>query len=129
MGKILLVDDSLTDRTLIRKILQARDHEIVEAEEGDSVVDAAVAQHPDLILLDIVMPGVNGYEICRNLKKTEDTKNIPVVFISSKKHNSDIFWGKLQGAEEYLVKPFQPEILLMLVDKYLGKKQDNQGNE
>ncbi len=124
MAKILLVDDSLTDRTLLRKILESRNYQILEVEQSEFVVELVRKEKPDLILLDIVMPGVNGYEICRHLKRSEDTQSIPIVFISSRAEASDIYWGKLQGADEYLTKPIDPQVLFDVVERMLSQSQD-----
>lgn len=128
MNKILIVDDSKTDRMLVRKILETHRYQIVEAEQSEIVADQVKNEKPDLILLDIVMPGKNGYEICRCLKQSEKFRSIPVVLVSAKKQYSDIYWGKLQGADEYLTKPFEPATLLKIVDKFLGKKQGSHIN-
>jgi twitching motility two-component system response regulator PilH len=124
MAKILLVDDSLTDRTLLRKILESRNYQILEVEQSEFVVELVRKEKPDVILLDIVMPGVNGYEICRHLKRSEDTQSIPIVFISSRAEASDIYWGKLQGADEYLTKPIDPQVLFDVVERMLSQSQD-----
>ncbi len=121
MGKILVVDDSRTDRTLIRKILKTRDYQIIEYEQGSSLTEKVKKESPDLILLDIIMPDVSGYEVCRKLKKSTETNKIPVIFISARKQTSDIYWGKLQGADEYLPKPFEPKDLLQVVSRFMEK--------
>lgn len=124
MAKILLVDDSLTDRILLRKMLLSRNYQVVEVAQSEFVFDLVADEKPDLILLDIVMPGVNGYEICRRLKGSDDTHLIPIVFISARQEQSDIYWGKLQGADEYLTKPIEPFELFDVVERLLGQGQD-----
>ncbi len=126
MQKIFVVDDSETDRTLIRKFLQSgySGCEIVELKNGESLIERALKEQPDLILLDIVMPGENGYEVCRKLKRNERTKSIPLIFISGRDKKSDIFWGKNQGADEYLTKPFEPSQLLTIVHELLHSNPD-----
>jgi DNA-binding response OmpR family regulator len=128
MNKILVVDDSLTDRTLIRRILESKNYQVVETGESDQVDELIETEHPDLILLDIILPGTNGYEICRNLKGGTDTKKIPIIFVSARKKTSDVYWGKLQGADDYLTKPVDPAELLTVVEKFLGQTHNVQKN-
>jgi DNA-binding response OmpR family regulator len=123
MNKILLVEDSLTDRVLMRKILERHSYDIIEKSNGESFPEFVEEENPDLILLDVVMPGISGYEICRQLKRSEKTRSIPVIFVSSKKKSSDIYWGRMQGADDYLPKPFAPENLLQMVERFLNKSQ------
>ena len=122
MGKILIVEDSFTDRSLIKKILETKNYDIIESDCGYEVEQIVHDNSPDLILLDIVLPDVSGYEICRKIKKDEYSKSTPVILISVKDKSSDIFWGKKQGADEYLTKPIEPNLLLEIVDKYLSGK-------
>ena len=128
MNKILVVDDSLTDRTLIRRILESKNYQVVETGESDQVDELIETEHPDLILLDIILPGTNGYEICRNLKGGTDTKKIPIIFVSARKKTSDVYWGKLQGADDYLTKPVDPAELLTVIEKFLGQTHNVQKN-
>jgi twitching motility two-component system response regulator PilH len=121
MSKILLIDDSKTDRTFIRRILESGGHTVIEKSNAGLIMETVISEKPNLILLDIVLPEISGYEICRSLKSFKNTKNIPIIFISCKKQTSDIYWGKLQGADDYLAKPFEPSELLKLIDKYLSK--------
>jgi DNA-binding response OmpR family regulator len=128
MNKILVVDDSLTDRTLIRRILESKNYQVFETGESHLVAELIESEHPDLILLDIILPGTNGYEICRNLKNGSDTKAIPIIFVSARKKTSDVYWGKLQGADDYLTKPVDPAELLTVVEKFLGQTHNVQKN-
>jgi len=123
MAKILVVEDSTVDRLVIRRFLADTPHEVREVEHPRQVPTIVEQWRPDLILLDIVMPEVNGYEICRNLKRNRRTANIPVIFITAKKQKSDIYWGKKQGAEEYLTKPINQDVLLRTIDKWLADKK------
>ncbi len=124
MSKILLIDDSITDRMLTRKILESHGYEVVELDNPENIFKVVLNHKPDLILLDIVMPIKNGYELCRQLKNQNLTHNIPVIFISCKAQKSDIFWGKMQGADDYLPKPYESTKLLEIVEKHLNKNQD-----
>ncbi|HFE63076.1 hypothetical protein B1H10_00815 [candidate division KSB1 bacterium 4484_188] len=123
MSKILVVDDSLTDRKLTNKILKSRHYEVIESDNSESVPDLVEREQPDAIVLDIVMPGVSGYEICRRLKRSPYTRDIPIIFLSGRKDESDIFWGKLQGADEYLAKPVEPQQLLDAVDRLINRNR------
>ncbi|NOX38340.1 MAG: response regulator [Calditrichaeota bacterium] len=123
MAKILVVEDSAVDRLVIRRFLADTPHEIREVEHPREVQTTIKQWRPDIILLDIVMPEVNGYEICRNLKRNRETADIPVIFITAKKQKSDIYWGKKQGANEYLIKPIQQDVLLRTIDKWLADKK------
>src|SRR5687768_2311616 len=112
MGTILIVDDVKTDRELIGKVVQNAGHMPVYAEDGDQAVDKAKEVKPQLILLDVVMPRVNGFNACRALKKTPETSKIPVVLVTSKGEDSDKFWGQKQGADDHIVKPFSPDVIM-----------------
>lgn len=119
MATILVVDDVRTDRELVGRVLSGAGHTPVYAEDGDQAVLRAKEFKPALILLDVVMPGINGFNACRLLKQEDDTKKIPVVLVTSKGTDSDKFWGKKQGADDHLVKPFNPAELLEVVRRYV----------
>ncbi len=122
--KVLVVEDSATDRMLIRRYLEAFGFEVYEIERGDETIDWVERLQPEVVLLDIILPGSNGYELCRQLKKRESTQDIPIIFVSAKRLKSDILWGKMQGADDYLTKPFGPEELFMAIERVIGKDQD-----
>jgi len=119
MAKILVADDSITEREFIRKILVGEGHEVVTVEDGDKAIEKLRADKFDCILLDVVMPGKNGFQICRDIKKDGFTKNIPVILITSKGQDSDKFWGMKQGADDYLVKPVSEEQIISAIKKFL----------
>jgi twitching motility two-component system response regulator PilH len=119
MGKVMVVDDALSDVKLIESILKAAGHQVVAYTDGDQLEERIVAEQPDVLLLDIVMPKRNGYEALRALRKDERTRHTPVVFVSSKNQMSDQVWGKRQGADEYLPKPFTAEQLLAAVRRFV----------
>jgi len=102
------------------EILKATGHELILAASGEEAETLVRNQSIDLIVLDVVMPGKNGFQVCRDLKKTDDLRAIPIIMTTSKSTDSDRFWGKRQGADEYLVKPVQPGDILLAVKKYLG---------
>lgn len=119
MPKILIVDDIRSDVQLMADTLRTAGYECIRASNGMEAIERARAGQPDLILLDIVMPGQDGFATCRQLKRDAATKHIPVVIVSSKNGESDRFWGQRQGASDYLTKPFSPSDLLAIVRKYV----------
>jgi twitching motility two-component system response regulator PilH len=119
MAKILIVDDSKTQLQALVKILRKSGHETVSAEDGDSAVKIAREQQPDLILMDVVMPGLNGFQATRHITKKEDTQHIPVIILSSKDQETDRVWAERQGASDYLIKPASEEELMSVINKWL----------
>ncbi len=117
--KILIVDDSPTAIELITEALQSKGLKILTASNGEEAIHKAQSESPDLILLDVVMPGQNGFQVCRQLKTGDSTKDIKVILVTSKNQKSDRFWGLKQGADDYLVKPFEKAELIKCVDSYL----------
>ena len=107
--KILVVDDSPTERHVMVELLTKNGYQVVTAESGEEGVVKAKAELPDLVIMDVVMPGLNGYQATRTLTRDEDTKNIPVLMCTSKGQETDKIWGLRQGAQDYLVKPVNPE--------------------
>ncbi len=119
MGKILVADDSLSELQIIQQALQSTGHTIVTVMDGEAAEAKAKSDKFDLFILDVVMPKKNGFQVCREIKSNQQTKNIPVIMVTSKNQESDKFWGMKQGADEYLTKPFKPEDLLRTVKKYV----------
>ncbi|MCX8084392.1 MAG: response regulator [Calditerrivibrio sp.] len=119
MAKILIADDSITEREFIRKILINEGYEVVTVENGDKAMEKLKAEKFDCILLDVVMPGKNGFQICRDIKKDDFLKDTPVILITSKGQDSDKFWGMKQGADEYLVKPVTEEQILEIIKRFV----------
>jgi twitching motility two-component system response regulator PilH len=110
--KILVVDDSPTDRQYMIETLKGKGFQIVTAENGEDAITKAKSELPDLILMDVVMPGLNGYQATRQITRDEATKHIPVIMCTSKGADTDKIWGLRQGANDYLVKPVDPQALL-----------------
>ncbi len=110
--KILVVDDSPTDLRLMSIPLKAKGYEVSTAADGEEALVKAMQIQPSLVILDVVMPKKNGFQVCRQLKSTPETKQIKVILLSSKNQQSDRFWGLKQGADVYLTKPFLEEELL-----------------
>jgi twitching motility two-component system response regulator PilH len=115
MSKILIVDDSPTALYSLRKIVEAGGHEAVTADSGEAAVEMARNENPALILMDIVMPGMNGYQAKRNISRNESTRHIPVIFVSSRDGEADRAWGMRQGASDYVTKPVDRHILLSAI--------------
>ncbi len=119
MAKILVVDDSKTQVQSIIKILKKHGHETLSAEDGDSAVSVARSELPDLILMDVVMPGLNGFQATRHITKTEGTQHIPVIILSSKDQETDKVWAERQGASGYITKPASEDELMSAINKLL----------
>ena len=122
--KILVVDDEPDIRQLIKLRLELRKYEVLTAADGQEAIATAQAAKPDLILMDVIMPGQNGYSVCRQLKDLESTKQIPVIFLTAKGRQDDIMQGTLVGAAAYLTKPFDTEQLLQTVEQALVDARD-----
>ena len=119
MADVLVVDDMNTDRELAGRVVTKVGHRTVYATNGAEAFEIARTVKPSLILLDVVMPGTNGYTLCRQLKTEPATANIPIVLVTSKAQASDVFWGKKQGAAAVLAKPYTPDALEKLVREHL----------
>lgn len=117
MARVLIVDDSPTDSLAIYGMLKKYGHNFVFAEDGLSAIAAAKAKKPDVILMDVVMPEVNGYQATRRLAQDEETAHIPVVMVSSKTQESDRAWGIRQGARAYVCKPASEVELARLINQ------------
>lgn len=122
--KILVVDDEKEIVNILCTSLEMQGYETLSAFDGQEGLDMARNEKPDLILLDIVMPRLNGYQVCRELKKDEATKSIPILMLTAKAQESDQFWGKETGADEYITKPFDTLNLLELIRQFLEKDKN-----
>ena len=110
--KILVVDDSPTERHVLSEFLTRNGFHVVPAESGEEAILLAKQEKPDLILMDVVMPGMNGYQATRTITREESTKHIPVIMCTSKNQETDKIWGMRQGAHDYMVKPIDHSALL-----------------
>ncbi|CAG67690.1 MULTISPECIES: response regulator [Acinetobacter] len=119
MARILIVDDSPTETYRFRDILTRHGYQVLEATNGADGVTLAQAEQPDLVLMDVVMPGVNGFQATRQICRGEQTKHIPVVIVSTKDQATDRIWGKRQGAREYLTKPIDENQLIEVIQQYI----------
>ncbi len=120
MAHILVVDDSPTERHFISKLLEQTGHKVSTADSGEEGVEAAKDIHPDLILMDIVMPGMNGFQATRQITTSPETAEIPVVMVSTKSQQTDKVWATRQGAKGYLVKPVNSEMLINSIKSFLA---------
>ncbi len=118
--KILIVDDSPTELKLITDVFSTPEYNIVTAADGEAGVEKAMSEQPELIVLDVVMPKMNGFQACRKIKSTPELKDTPVILLTSKNQKSDEFWGKKQGADVYLTKPFDVDELLAAANGLLS---------
>ena len=115
MAKILVVDDSPSEMAKFRDILTRHQYEVIEAHTGDDGIQKANEFFPDVILMDVVMPEMNGFQATRKLSRDPKTSHIPVVIISTKNQETDRVWGKRQGARDYLSKPITEEALITVI--------------
>jgi twitching motility two-component system response regulator PilH len=121
MALIMIVDDSPTEVHVFRTALEKHGYETVAASDGQECLTLAREVKPDLILMDVVMPGVNGYQATRSLTRDPQTKAIPVVMISSKNQETDRIWGMRQGAADYLTKPVTEAVLVAKTRELLDR--------
>lgn len=112
MAVVLIVDDSPTEIHVIKSTLERNGYETLTAESGAEGVELARDRKPDLILMDVVMPGLNGFQATRQLSRDPLTSMIPVIMVTTKNQKTDRIWGMRQGAVDYIVKPFSEELLL-----------------
>jgi twitching motility two-component system response regulator PilH len=120
-GTILVVDDSPTEVHIFKKILEKQGYQILVAKDGQEGVDMANQVGPDLIIMDVVMPVLNGFQATRQLKNNDKTAAIPVIMVTTKDQQTDINWGMRQGANEYMVKPVAPAELLNKIKALLNE--------
>ena len=110
--KILIVDDSPTERHVLNDMLSKAGFDVVACDNGEDAIVKAKHVKPDLILMDVVMPGLNGFQATRAISRDPDTKSIPIILCTSKSQETDKIWGMRQGARDYIVKPVDRDELL-----------------
>jgi twitching motility two-component system response regulator PilH len=120
MALVLIVDDSPTEQHVMANALQKHGYETVVASDGAEAIAVAEARHPDVILMDVVMPGMNGFQATRKLSGNPTTASIPVVMITTKDQETDRVWGLRQGAVQFLVKPVDDKALVAAVEATLS---------
>ena len=120
MKKILIADDRAEVVELVRVTLEGGDYEIVDASNGKEALKKARLEKQDLVLLDVVMPKMDGFEVCRQLKKDPQTKEIPIIMLTAKAQEVDKEKGRQVGASYYITKPFSPSALLIKIEEILA---------
>ncbi|MGH8481753.1 MAG: response regulator [Nevskiaceae bacterium] len=120
MAKIMVVDDAPADLQNLKNILTKGGHQVIEVTSGQDSIAKAKAEKPDAIVMDVVMPGVNGFQATRQISKDPDTSAIPIIVVSAKNQETDRLWAMRQGAREYVVKPVKDADLLAKVKQVLG---------
>jgi DNA-binding response OmpR family regulator len=118
--KILVVDDSRTALFMVTTILKKGPYELVTAQDGQQAVDVAAVEHPDLILMDVIMPHKTGFEACRELKQREDTKTIPVILVTTRGEEENVESGFASGCNDYVTKPINAQELLAKVRDHIA---------
>ena len=119
MSNVLVVEDSAPQREMISELLAKSGMSVAVATDGVEALEQVKALQPDIVVLDIVMPRKNGYEVCREIKSDPSTQHVPVIICSSKGEDFDKYWGMKQGADAYIVKPFQPKELVGTIKQLL----------
>lgn len=120
MKKILIVDDSPTEIHKLKNMLAKHGHNVLVADSGEEGIALARRELPDVVLMDIVMPGMNGFQATRQLTSNQETKHIPVIIVTTKDQETDRMWGTRQGAKAYLTKPVSEKQLLTAIDQVAG---------
>ena len=120
MARILIVDDSPSQLMGIRRIVEKLGHEALTAEDGAAGVEAAKRELPDMILMDVVMPNLNGFQATRQISKDPTTSHIPVILVTTKDQETDKVWGMRQGAKAYITKPFNEAQLIEVINGLLS---------
>lgn len=130
---VLCVDDSPTELRLMLRALSDQGYAILTATDGEEVLRQVAAHDPDLILLDIILPKKNGFQVCRQVKTAPSTKHIRIILVSSKSQDTDRFWGLKQGADDYVTKPFRSQdvrerVSRQLVGEVAGLSEDDRAS-
>lgn len=120
MARILIVDDSPSQLMSIRRIVEKLGHDALTAEDGAAGVEAAKRELPDLILMDVVMPNLNGFQATRSITREPTTRHIPVILVTTKDQDTDRVWGMRQGAKAYITKPFSESELADVINQYVA---------
>jgi len=115
MSRVLVVEDTLSELELISNFLKESGYEVIIATHAKEALNKVTEHHPDAIVTDVVMPDMSGFELCRQLKRDDATKKLPIIICSSKNSEIDKIWGMRQGADVYLTKPFTKEQLVRAV--------------
>ncbi|QNH13642.1 twitching motility response regulator PilH [Xanthomonas sp. SI] len=127
MARILIVDDSPSQLLGIQRIVEKLGHETITATDGAAGVEAAKAALPDLVLMDVVMPNLNGFQATRTLRREPSTQNIPVILVTTKDQDTDRMWGMRQGARAYITKPFSEDELSEVIERVFSGEDPPKG--
>lgn len=120
MAKVLIVDDSPTETYKLTSMLEKHGHSVVTAQNGEAGVAEARKELPDVVLMDVVMPGLNGFQATRQLSKGNETSAIPIIIVTTKDQETDKVWGMRQGAKAYLTKPVEEKLLIETIANVMG---------
>jgi len=126
MTHILIIDDSPTEVHVFKNMLMNHDIEVSVAKNGEEGIEKAIETMPDCILMDVVMPGKNGFQATRDLSRNPATSAIPVIIITTKDQETDRIWGMRQGASDYIVKPARENDLIARINKVIGVGRDHE---
>ena len=121
MARILIVDDSPSQLMSIRRIVEKLGHEALTAEDGAAGAEAAKREIPDLVLMDVVMPNLNGFQATRTISKDAKTSHIPIILVTTKDQETDRVWGMRQGAKTYVTKPVDEDELVKAINEYMPR--------
>ena len=120
INKVLVVDDSAAELSNIKKIISSFGCIVISASNGKQALELAKSENPDIIFMDIIMPDMDGYEATRKLSNDPATRNIPIIFVSSKGQKADKLWGQMQGGKGYITKPYTPEQIINQIRVFNG---------
>lgn len=120
MAKVLIVDDSQTETKRFTQFLEKHGHDVITADTGETGVEVSKSELPDLILMDVVMPGINGFQATRRITRDAATKHIPIIIVTTKNQETDKVWGRRQGATAYLTKPVPEDLLMETISQALS---------
>ena len=120
MARILLIEDSPTDTAVLTRLLERHGHEVIASTSAEDGREVCKRELPDVVLMDVVLPGMNGFQATRALSREPTTKAIPVLIVSTKGMDTDRAWGLRQGAKDYIVKPPSEDALIARIDQLLG---------
>ena len=120
MPRVLIVDDSPTEIVKLRQILSKHGYDVLTADSGEQGMEMVRAEHPDVVLMDIVMPGLNGFQATRQLSRDPATSAVPVIIVTTKDQETDRLWGRRQGAKGYLTKPVDGKLLIKTIESVLN---------
>ena len=118
LKKVLIVDDSPSEVRLMHGLLEREGYDPVGLHDSERIEETIILERPNVILLDVVMPGKNGFQVCRELKGNDEFKAIPVILVTSRDTPSDKYWGEQQGADGYVTKPFTSQELIRAVRRF-----------